>query len=130
MRIVIPVLILFALVACSSHIITKRSGLSSDTIYVHFANDASPSVHKGYVGGEHTSLIKILAFRGEKYRIELFESAAGVQFHVANSKDISMVKNGETVLVTINAAETLVEISLNAHPDGKYSVRISKQEAD
>lgn len=125
MRFIVIWMVLLGLVGCSPHVIATKTGISRDTTYIEFASDSSPFVFEGVVGGEHTTSIVVLGFEGEDYLIELLESDDNVSFYVSSDDGATIVREGTKVRVEINAAESFVQISFNAHPDaGSFVVRV------
>lgn len=123
-------LVLFTLLVftagCSSrHIIHQQVALSRDFTYVEFSRDTTPYVHRGQVGGEHSTYIKVLGFEGDRFTVKMQQQGdAGCTVF---SEGGQVERDKSLYRVSVNAPSDLFTIRISALSYGDYILTITKE---
>ena len=123
-------LILFTLFAftagCSNrHIIHQQVALSRDFTYVELSRNTTPYVHRGQVGGEHSTYIKVLGFYGDCFTVEM-QQKGNAGFTVF-SEGVRIEQHKSFYRVVVNAPSDLFTIEISALSYGDYVLTITKE---
>ena len=121
--------LLIILVACgcsTSHVLYKKESLSRDITCIDFQRNAEPFEIKTQVGGEHTKLIEVIGFEGNKFLIEFYKIRGDVNFSVDGEGLHYQPLNDLSGTICIRAAEAVAAIKMWAHPDASYRLLITK----
>jgi hypothetical protein len=124
------VLVLVALLVltagCSSrHIIHQQVAMSRDFTYIEFSRDTTPYIHRGPVGGEHSTFIKVLGFEGDCFTIEMQQK--GDAGFTVFSEGGQVERDKSLYKVTINAPSDLFTIDISALSYADYVLTITKE---
>lgn len=111
---------------CSNrHIIHQQVALSRDFTYVEFSRDTTPYVHRGQVGGEHSTYIKVLGFEGDCFTVKM-QQKGDAEFTVF-SEGGQVEREKSLYRVTVNAPSDLFTIDISALSYGDYVLTITKE---
>ncbi len=111
---------------CSSrHIIHQQVALSRDFTYVEFSRDTTPYIHRGQVGGEHSTFIEVLGFEGDCFTIEMQQK--GDAGFTVFSEGGQVEREKSLYRVTVNAPSDLFTIDISALSYGDYVLTITKE---
>ncbi len=114
----------------SAELLHQEMQTSRDTSYISFHNNDSPFVFAGIVGGEHTSIYKLLGFAGQVYQITFIsiegDSSANI-YGDGFAKFKVRHKNSTLTQVDVIAEQVFVTIDISALTYGEYKLIIEKK---
>lgn len=124
-------LVLFTLLiftaGCSSrHIIYQQAVVSRDFTYVEFSRDSTPYIHHGQVGGEHSTYIKVLGFKGDCFTVEMQQE--GDAGFTVFSEGVQVERQRSFYRVTVIALSDLFTVEISAFTYGDYVLTIIKEQ--
>ena len=118
-------LILFALCGCSGHLIHHWQETSRDYTYIDFSRNPSPYKFSGRVGGEHTTYLKVLGFKGDHFTIEMQQVGdAGFSVH---GEGATVYKKDKITHVISEATDALITVEISALSYGDYVLTITPE---
>lgn len=117
---------LFSLITgCSNqHIIHQQVALSRDFTYVELSRDTTPYIHRGQVGGEHSTYIKVLGFYDDCFTVEMQQK--GDAGFTVFGEGVRTERDKSSYRVTVNAPSDLFTIQISALSYGDYVLTITK----
>ena len=112
---------------CSpSHIMSYEEDVSRDYTYIDFARNTDPFTSESQVGGEHIKYIKILGFEGDKFLIEFIPFEGEPMYNLSGQGFDTKKSRDQMETVFVRDMETIISLSISAHPYGEYTVTITK----
>lgn len=119
--------LLVFIAGCSNrHIIHQQVALSRDFTYVEFSRDTTPYIHRGQVGGEHSSYIKVLGFEGDCFIVAMQQK--GDAGFTVFSEGGRVERDKSHYKVTVIAPSDLFTIEISALSYGDYVLTIAKEQ--
>ncbi|OEU61455.1 MAG: hypothetical protein BA870_09030 [Desulfuromonadales bacterium C00003094] len=118
-------LLTFTLCGCTRHLIHHWQETSRDYTYIDFSRNPSPYKFSGQVGGEHTTYLKVLGFKGDHFTIAMQqEGDAGFTVYGEGlvTRRTAMIHD-----VIIEGTDALLTIEISAYSYGDYVLTISKK---
>lgn len=98
--------------------------MSQDFTYVELSRDTTPYVHRGQVGGEHSTYIKVLGFYGDGFTVEMQQE--GDAGFTVFGEGVRIERDKSSYRVTVNAPSDLFTIDISALSYGDYVLTITK----
>lgn len=86
---------------CHSHVLTQKTEVSRDHVFISFENLKTPYTRSGEVGGEYMSLTKIIAFQGDHYKVEVTPESPDLKLWVGGPGVKEIENNGQSVVVSV-----------------------------
>ncbi|MGE4423989.1 MAG: hypothetical protein AB7D39_16950 [Pseudodesulfovibrio sp.] len=129
----LPLLVLFSLQAVAGcapdRVRYRQERVSRDYNYIDFTQNTQPLTIVAEVGGEHMSFYKVLAFEGDRFRITVAD-LEGKTSAVVTGDGIEIREGADAGVfqrvVEVESLETLFSVELDAHPYGRYRLKIEK----
>lgn len=119
-------LIVFIAGCSNRHIIHQQATVSRDFTYVEFSRDRTPYIHQGRVGGEHSTYIKVLGFKGDCFTVEMQQE--GDAGFTVFSEGGQVERERSLYRVTVIALSDLFTIEISALSYGDYVLTITKEQ--
>lgn len=128
MKILILILSITSLVACSQHTVRKTQELSRDYTTIQFSASNKPYQAKEEVGGEQINSTTIKTKANEAYLVEVTADNDSLNFNIdGKSLHVEIIDNNPFKRKITAYAQTNIELSFTAHPDSSlYEIIITK----
>ena len=123
LRFLAALFILFTLYGCARHVVHQRDETSRDFTYISFSQETSPYVHKGQVGGEHSTFVKVLGFAGDRFTVKMQQQGdAGFTVY---GEGVLINRDKSIFNISVDAADTLFTVEVSALNYGDYTLTIT-----
>ena len=111
--------------AFSAQVIHRFEKVSRDFTYVAFSRDASPYIHKGKVGGEHSTFIRVLGFEGDVFLVKMKKT--GDAGYAVYGEGVQIERQGLWKRVCVKSESALFTVDISAMTYGEYRLLIEKK---
>ncbi len=125
LRCLASALFILSLCGCTGHLIHQRQETSRDYTYIDFSRNPSPYRFRGRVGGEHSTFVKVLGFKGDRFTVELQQD--GDAGFIVYGEGVIIQRGTAISDVIIEATDALLTVEISAYSYGDYVLTITKR---